>query len=481
MTTYTGWSVGDVINVCASISEFCGTESDFIWVKDINVTKSPDACTLNFGTGGSCSVHINNVGLTFSLVKGSDSANCTVAQTYKTIGSVATGANGTAGISYTVTEQDRLDYVAATNEGYFYRVMVCITNSDGQPTTTNRSEITGAITIAQNLCAGVTCQDQCFGNDQWAMVCNPATGLCVQDHLIQAGSPACQQPTHRIDFHIKPWSWYTPGGAVADLITLIADIDGTITNFFADIIDYQYINTEILESGNDVIIRINIKQLSLSSGTQALAWPLVLLKILTLVVLVGLIIVAIGMIYNYVWYLIANPAALNPTLTNQDLTDAGDALIKEQLDNCITITCSDPGLTQDQKATCVKNCHDGILIPWKEYQSKVYPEADHTPLDDTTTALDACYNAYLTSPKAVADYNTYLSCMQIQREAGLDADKSNTLDTYKPDASAGEKEKPGGMGGLLMLLGIGLVGMVLLTKGGGGGGGWTPPTIVVEK
>lgn len=323
-----------------------------------------------------------------------------------------------------------------------------------------------------NPCMGITCNNICDGLDIWSQKC--VNGTCVKDALIEAHSINC--PSHRIDFHIRPWSWYTPDGAVTDLITKILDIDGAITNFFADIIDYRYINTEIFRSGNDVIIRINIRQLSLASGMYAMAWPLAVLKILTLVVLVGLIIIGIGMIYEYLWYLIANPMALNPTLTNKDLTDAGNTLVKEQLDNCETVTCIDPTYSQDQKAFCIKQCHDGILTPWKDYQNKVYPDADHTPLDDATSAIQTCYDTYMATPvpRTTTDYDTYLSCLKIERETNIDKDQDNTLEKYDPDASAGEKEKPGGGLGLILLAGAGIVGLTLLSKGG------APSTVIVS-
>lgn len=328
-----------------------------------------------------------------------------------------------------------------------------------------------------NPCIDVTCNDICDGLDIWSQKCE--NGICVKDTLIEANSPNC--PSHRIDFHIRPWSWYTPDGAVTDLITKIADIDGTITNFFADIIDYRYINTEIFRGGNEVIVRINIRQLPSASGMYAMAWPLVLLKILTLVVLVGLIIIGIGMIYDYVWYLIANPAALNPTLTNKDLTDAGNVLIKEQLNNCETVTCVDPSLTQDQKATCIKNCHDGILTPWKDYQKKIYPDADHTPLDDATLAIQTCYDTYMASTKTTTDYDTYLNCLKIERETNIDKDQDNTLKTYDPNASAGEKQKPGLGLGILLLAGAGILGLTLFSKGGESSRIVTQPVVIKEE
>jgi len=88
MTTYINWRVGDVINIAASIDEFCGPEFQYIFANDINVTKSPDSCSVSYGTERGCGLHLDNVTLTFKLVKCSGSAegkSCNPEIVYKTI------------------------------------------------------------------------------------------------------------------------------------------------------------------------------------------------------------------------------------------------------------------------------------------------------------------------------------------------------------------------------------------------------------
>lgn len=461
MTTYTGWSVGDVINICASISEFCGTESDFIWVKDINVTKSPDVCTLNFGTGGSCSVHINNVGLTFSLVKGSDSANCTVAQTYKTIGSTTTSSNGTAGISYTVTEQDRLDYVTATNEGYFYRVMVCITNSDGQPTTSNRSEITAAITIAQNLCAGVTCPNQCIGTDLWQMKCDPATGNCVQDILLEASSLTCTA-THNLDIYVDPHSWYTPGGAASAITNVLADVSGAIINGMteAGLTNWTYLDTEVITEADRVIIRTYLKEITpsppfttypsllsayptLSStcpGIRTLALgPWVIIGIALAVVIIG-----IGIVVGYSLYRAAM-ILLGETYTKEEVGQYTNDILTRMMDSCQENFPTDPV----GYANCVKSGIQATTGAAQDFfDDPTIGQSGQTASDN----IDVC----------ITDYNNPSSPKyhdSVALKTCTDQQNQNVQDTV-----TNQTKSKGSPFGALLIIGAALIGMSIMTK-----------------
>lgn len=418
VTAYRDWQVGDVINVCSSIDEFCGAEYQFIYPKDINVTKSPDSCNPSLGYERGCGLHLNNVEFTFKLVKisgATEGKTCNPQQVYKTIGSARTNSSGVARIVYIVTEQDRLDYQNALASGYSYKVIACITNPDGQAIyPTQLSIVSDSVVISP--------------------------GIVI---------------THTLDLIIKPWSWYDPNGAAVEIIKKLADIDGTITNFFADygIIDYQYINTQVLTVGDNVVIRVNLRK----TGLEGMAWPL-LLKAAIIVVAIGLIIVTIGWIYDYLF------GEQSQGLTNEKLTNAGEELIKGMMDDCEKKICIDPSLTQDQKVVCIKNCHDADLTRWKDYQNKIYPDADHTPLDTGKSEIQKCYDAYLTSNRSSTDYTNYLNCLKLQRENAIDKDKNNTIIIYPPDAPAGSKEKPTDWGKILLYGGLVIVGVVVITR-----------------
>lgn len=382
VTTYRDWQVGDVINICTSITEFCGSlGNNFIRVYDINVTKSPDSCNPSLGTGGSCGLHLDNVELTFSLIKGSDGANCSVAQKYKTIGSVRTNSSGVARIVHVITEQDRLNYIAAINEGYLYRIMACITNSDGQTISTNISEVTDSITIGQNLCYGIICSDVCIGNDLYYQACNPTNGQCIQGTLKEANSLTCQS-THYIDIKIKAHSWYTPGGAADWIVTKVADINGSLVNLFSGITDYQYLGVTIFTDAGHVIIRAHLKQLS----TASLAAPL-LAEIAAIVAMIFYIVVVVGIIVGV--YLITSTIqrVFGKDYTKSEVGGLLNDILQRNLENCDNNFPNDPV----GYANCVKSGIQSVTGAGGDF----FDDPVITQSGDTAaTTIDACTAQY---------------------------------------------------------------------------------------
>jgi hypothetical protein len=127
-----------------------------------------------------------------------------------------------------------------------------------------------------------------------------------------------------------------------------------------------------------------------------------------------------------------------PALSNQNLTDNTAKLIKGEIAGCSSKTCSDPTLTQNQKATCIANCVSNILTNFKTFQDANYANADHSGLTNAISDVQACLNAYNGSSKSAVDYNTYLSCVNAKTQAAVANDQSGTLKKYDPTASAGE-------------------------------------------
>jgi hypothetical protein len=428
------FKVGDVITLCASIRDLC-FYTQYYEIFDINM--SVGTCAINHTTFGCLTP--SGIQLDFQWTNTRDSTpthSCDPANNIKFLGSATTNSQGIASTTYTIVQND-LDIFNANTT---FDLRVCIRNTPN----------------VDPLNIGKTRNDISAHNGDYIIIV-PATVLV---------------PTHRIDLIVRPWSWYDANGAAQLIINKLIDIDGAITNFFVEygIIDYQYINTDIITSGNNVIIRINLRSTGLGKRyeQQYLAIPLVVKVVITMVV-VGLIIVAIGKIIDLIFYAIDDLLGLGPALTNEKLTGAGDEFMKSLMDGCVTKTCIDPSLTQDQKAACVKNCVDNALINWKDYQTSIYPDGDHTPLDTGQTEVQVCYDTYNTSSKTPADYTIYLDCIKIKRDSAVDTDKDNTLDVYDPDAPAGEKEKPGAGLGILLAGALGLVmlGMMTTSKGGG--------------
>ncbi len=427
------FEVGDVVTLCASIKDFCGTTPVYI-IGDINISKN--VCSINSFSFG-C-LNPSGIRLEFQWTNTRSSTpthGCDPGASIKSLGSVMTDSQGIASMSYTISQND-LDLF---NANTIFDLRVCIRDTPD----------VNALSIGK-------ARDEFSNHGGDYIIIVPATTLV---------------PTHYIDIIIQPWSWYDPNGAAQLIINKLIDIDGAIVNFFADygIVDYQYINTNVITGENRVTIRINLRSTSLGNGQQYLAIPLIA-KIVIIIAIIGLIIIAIGMIKDFIFRTVGNPLNLGPALTNDVLTSAGDEFMKSSMDGCETKTCSDPSLTQDQKAACIKSCVDNALTNWKNYQEKIYPDGDHTPLDTGIAEIQTCYDTYNASGKTPTDYTSLIDCMKVKRDSAVDIDKGNTLSVYKPDASAGEKEKSSSMGILILgALGIVAIGMMSSRKGEGGG------------
>ena len=262
--------------------------------------------------------------------------------------------------------------------------------------------------------------------------------------------------THNLDLIVQPWSWYTPNGAVDAITQKLGDINGIIVNIFSDlgIIDYQYVGTEVFQRNNEVIIRIKLKYI----GIESMGFPLI--------AQIGLILAAIFFIVAFVGKM-GNYTFNKDTkaFTNEDLTSAGAGYMKYLTEGIVTKGCSDPTLTQDQKVDCIKNNTDNALEAWEnQYQNVIYPDADHTALENARIAIQACYDTYQSSEKSESDYQNFLVCTKNKREEGINKDKEDTLKTYDPEANAGAKEKGISLGQILLYGGIGAVGLYLITK-----------------
>ena len=245
MTTYANWIVDDILNLCASVQDFCGTSSAGIYLDEINIAKSPNPCTIGYNTPGSCGLYINNIEVTFKLAKiSSGSSECNSGNpsiVYKTIGAAITDINGVCGLQYQVTNQDRIDY---GNSSGNYELLAVISNAGGQPVI-NPGRCTGNITILQNPCTGVTCpQNDCTGFDLYTYSCNPTTGICDRTLLIPL-SPTCgyivpTTETHYIYFKIP--ELYPVGYVISDISAIFQAASNAIsgyTNYYIEGVDFD--------------------------------------------------------------------------------------------------------------------------------------------------------------------------------------------------------------------------------------------------
>lgn len=295
---YSDWTVGDVLQICVKVEDFCSVSDQFLYLGSGDMQKYPDACSITCirpGCAYSC-IDTTNRQVRFRSVLNSHSvsndvncSNVSSDKVYRDIGSVYTDSQGIATLVYTVTEQDRQDYLDTVSLGGSYDIVCCMTDS-----------------LATNAHSVVF------------------TGITVTQVSV----------THYLDIHVRPNSWYTPQGTADYIVTKLVDIDGAIVNLFSDIIDYQYINTEIIQTQEDVIIRINLRQVS-GAPLQTLAVPL-LAKIAIIVIILLSIIILVGLIIKW------NFGAVEKTYTKEEVGDLINATITETEENCETNFANDP-------------------------------------------------------------------------------------------------------------------------------------------
>ncbi len=279
MTTYTNWMVGEKINICASIDEFCGTEFQVIFVNDINVTKLSDTCTVIYGTERGCGLHLNNVTLTFKLVKCSGSTEghtCNPQIVYKTIGSATTNSNGVCGIVYDVTDQDRANYESQISEDS-YKVMVCITNSDGQSTQSSAiSETTSSITITPSHL-------ECISN-----ICTRVTDAGTNTCTIEGSVTEClYEPTHYLEFKMA----FVPVELVDYIDTYIVDISNTLMTHLPILPPpWEYVKTTYNRNTNSFIMwlytpnTLGLQEDIISIGQWAIAYVSMIVGVILIII-----------------------------------------------------------------------------------------------------------------------------------------------------------------------------------------------------
>ena len=202
------FKVGDVVTLCASIRDLC-FYNQYYEIFDINM--SVGTCSISTTTFG-C-LNPSGIQLDFQWTNTRDSTpthSCNSANNIKFLGSATTNSQGVASLTYTIVQND-LDLFNANTT---FDLRVCIRNTPN----------------VDPLMIGKTRNEINAHNGDYIIIV-PATVLV---------------PTHRIDLVVRPWSWYDPNGAAQLIINKLIDIDGAITNFFAEygIIDYQYINTD---------------------------------------------------------------------------------------------------------------------------------------------------------------------------------------------------------------------------------------------
>jgi hypothetical protein len=452
MAPYLNWLSGDRLSICVKVEDLCGA-SNYMWLKSADIQPFGTSCTLTCDYPDCHWTCINVVGraVTIKAVMNRHSvindglcSNVSADKVYHELGTVITDSQGIASLVYTVTEQDRLDYINAVSLGGTYDIVACSSDS----LITQHAQVFSAVTITQNLCLGVPCGDKCFGTGLWAMKCDPLTGACVQDVLKQANSVICSA-THVFEYNLN----YLPLSFLNLIGPNIVTISDALGNYLIMPTGVQYLGSTYSNGIFQVYVKQTMVLASIPQTIVNLAGIIggiiifILGAIIVVVlgtpaaIIIGAVVAAFGalaLVFSITDLLAGSKSTGQaPGLTNKQLTDAGAQFMTELMDGCVTKTCIDPTLTQDQKALCVKNCVDNGMTNWKDYQKNLFPNADHSPLDTGANDVQQCYNTYISSGKTATDFQTYLTCIKLKRDTAVQGDNANILKKYDPNAPAG--------------------------------------------
>ncbi len=103
--------------------------------------------------------------------------------------------------------------------------------------------------------------------------------------------------THRLDFYIKPHSWYSHGGAVDAITAKLGDITGALVNPLSSLTGWEYVSTEIVSdpANNRIIVRINLNDLSaMSTGIRPMAIQFAPIVITPIGIALAIVILYVG-------------------------------------------------------------------------------------------------------------------------------------------------------------------------------------------
>lgn len=204
---YSAWKVGDVVQICVKVEDFCGSTYQQLYFHSADMQQYPTPCNITCVQPNCAYTCINpaNREVRFRSVLNNHTAlnnaqcsNLSNDKTYRELGVVYTDSRGIATLVHTVTDQDRLDYLNAVSLGGSYDIVLC-TND---PLAVGSNKVFSGVTIQANPCLNIICSDKCFGSDLWRMKCDPTTGQCIQDAMLETSSLKCTG-THYIEYDLS--------------------------------------------------------------------------------------------------------------------------------------------------------------------------------------------------------------------------------------------------------------------------------------
>jgi len=233
---------------------------------------------------------------------------------------------------------------------------------------------------SSNPCTGITCPDTCVGVDLYSQRCRidydvsniPVGYTCVPDTLKNENSSLCTSYTHILEFRIRPWGWYTPDGAASELIKKLNDINGWCLNLVSDFTDWEYIGTDIVNDGSDVLLRCKFKNILVTSKSIK---PLVSNLVASIILVIGTLLLTLGSIGLITGWKFLEPEVepdKSPTYVpppKEQLPGINNA-INDADTNCLTGLPVDPTCANlNNYAICLDSVHIGVYGTLKS----VYP------------------------------------------------------------------------------------------------------------
>jgi hypothetical protein len=306
--------------------------------------------------------------------------------------------------------------------------------------------------VTASSCAGVICEEGCIGNDLYDQHCNPSTGICEPNATPKEVNSLKCMATHIFEIGIKPYSWYTPSSALSEMTTKLIELNGALFNWFTSITDYQYLGVDTFQDGNDVVIRIYLKDLSTISSMDIMT----LIGWIPLFIVIGVIVLAIGPIVYYrikdwIYKNILSIRTYTAGEVNQIIFGGGafgDGIVKKQLDDCNTNFGTD--------AAGLKNCYKSVICGAADgsVDSLGLPVSVDCTHQQVNQKIDNCYTQYLIDSNLL----NFKECMLSVKES-----TGSKLQT-----EADKKSESGGIGILLLgVAGLAMLGMMTTSKGGG--------------
>ncbi len=276
---------------------------------------------------------------------------------------------------------------------------------------------------------------------------NVAAGTATLSFAIETIEvpPPVTEATHYLDIYVKPYSWYSVGGAADRIVGKIADINGTILNLFssAGISDYKYIGTEILTDTDKpglVTIRLHLRQLS----AMSLAVPLAA-YIAVIIASVLVIIIIIGVITGWKFTL----AGIIEQITGKEFSKQEvvgiiwDQVVPKQLSDC------EKNFTNPvDQANCKKSVMEGAADGGTDALGLTGTDANTLGINNK---VDACTAQY----QIDGDATKYKACVDAIAKAAGTETKAKT-----PKEGAD-------LGTILLFGGLFLGGLYIITKGAG--------------